>query len=344
MHRGCRPHSRQNKCPQAQARGAKARIALQTVQGPQAIRRFVKQLHTSVPAEDLDHLSGSTTEPLTRALAAQHADTQLLSVMIHDEVTPEILGLMPNLQFLITRSDGYDHLPLAWCKAQGIHVHHLEGYATESVAEMALAMLLSIRRRLPEAQAHMTRTWDRRALIGQPLRTCTIGILGTGRIGSRLAKMLLALGHTVVAHDIAPSASLEAHERFTYLPWDAFWRTADTVSIHVPLNPTTRHLVDADALAQMPPGACLVNTSRGAVVDEEAVLAALDGRLGGFAADVLAGEPDPPNRKRFAQHENVLLSPHIAAFDTATIAARYSWTADIINDIQAGTPAPYRIV
>jgi len=309
---------------------------------------------TSVPPAETDLARGALpgaaieAEPFGEGTAARHPDARVLCIMIHDEVPVGLLERLPGLQALVTRSDGYDHLPLAWLKDRGIPAFHLEGYATESVAHLATMMLIALARRVPEAAA-MTAgrgpagtgpRWDRSGLVGRHLNELTVGVLGTGRIGSAVAGTLTGLGVQVLGHDIAPRADLETLPGFRYAgSLEALLGGSDALTLHVPLDGSTRGLIDGPALARMRPGSLLVNTARGGVVDTVAVAGALEsGHLAGFAADTLPGEPDPPDLPRLAAHPNVLLTPHLGAHNHATLGRRYEVTARIVHAVLAGRP------
>lgn len=308
---------------------------------------------TNVPAHDAETVA--ETLPGSEASQRSIQDSQpppggpvrVLSLTIHDRLTPALLDALPDLEAVVTRSDGFDHLPLDDLRRRGVAAYHLEGYATASVARLALTMLQCLLRRLPEA-GHRLRTgsWTREPFVGRDLDEVTVGVLGAGRIGGSLARMVTALGGRVLAHDPVRDPALDGVVRWTD-GLDDLLRRSDALSLHVPLTPATRGLLDADRLALLPPGAVLVNTARGDVVDQGAVEAALrGGRLAGYAADVLPGEPHCPDLERFRDLPNVLLSPHLGAHNTATLRRRYEATATIARAVLEGRPeavAAYRV-
>ncbi len=290
----------------------------------------------SVPAHEaryLGGLPGATTEGPGR----------ILSCMIHDQLTPDDLQ---GFTAVITRSDGYDHLPAAWMREHGVAGYHLEGYATDSVAHLALTMLLALARRIPESMASTRTDWTREHLVGRHLPELRVGVVGLGRIGRRLVALLDALGVATVGYDIDPEAVAQGtrHTRGTLADVQA----CDAITLHVPLDASTRRLVDTDFLAHMRPGSLLVNTARGDVVDTAAIAASLDGgHLAGYAADVLPDEPAAPDRALLAGRPDVLLTPHIGAQNHGTIAARYAQLAHIATALLEGRPedvAAYRVI
>ncbi len=304
---------------------------------------FQDVLLTSVPDHEQSlarHLlPGAQVEarPLGPAVVQDHPDTRVLSVMIHDRPTPDLLGRLPRLEGVVTRSTGFDHLPLNWLASQRMPACYLPGYTSQSVAELTLALMLALVRRLPEAAAETGNQeapgWRRDHLVGRRLDEITIGLLGVGKIGQATARTLSALGATVRGYDIAPQPLDVPGFRYVATLHDLL-TTSDLLSIHVPLNDATRGLVGAKELALLPQGAMLVNTARGAVVNQEAVEAALrSGHLAGYAADVLPGEPNPPDLHRFAGRPNVILTPHLGAHNRATLQRRYQDTASACKAI-----------
>lgn len=280
--------------------------------------------------------------------AGRHAapEARWATVSIHDPVDANWLEVHPRLQAVVTRSAGHDHVDLDAARRRGVAVYTLGDYAADAVADHAVAMLLSLLHRIPQGQDAVRSGWRREGLVGRHLGAATVGVIGSGAIGGRTALRLAALGCPAVkVYDIVPDA-VPTHPRIRGVPFDEAM-ACDAVTLHVPLDDATRGLVGSGAIGRMPPGAVLVNTARGGVVDLDAVLGALDaGALSGYAADVLAGEPDPPGRARLARRSDVILTPHIAAYSRDVIAARWDRTAAILDALRAGRDdevAPYRV-
>lgn len=317
--------------------------------------RYDDVLLTSVPAADhaavRAFLPGARVEtaPISEALVARHHDARVVAVMIHDPVDETLLSGFDDLRGVITRSTGYDHLPLGWMRRHGVVACNLGDYAVPGVAHLALGFILALLRRTPEAMA-MTQgaarggqdppRWDRSGLVGRSLLDVTVGVLGTGRIGSRVVRDLVGLGATVVGHDLVRDPDLEKLAGFRYVdPLPAFLAASEVLTVHLPLTAETDQIIDRHALGLLPRGALLVNTARGRVVDTLAVLRALrSGRLAGFAADVLPGEPEPPLLPRLRDETNVLLTPHLGAYDRRSIEERYKATAEAARAILGPDP------
>ncbi|WP_030437896.1 NAD(P)-dependent oxidoreductase [Actinoplanes subtropicus] len=209
------------------------------------------------------------------------------------------------VRYVSTRSVGYDHIDVGYAESVGITVGDV-GYSPDGVADYTVMLMLmtlrharSVVRRM---DAHDYRLND---LRGRELRDLTVGVIGTGGVGSAVMDRLWGFGCLVLAHDDCPAAY--AH----YVPLDDLLRQSDIVTIHTPLTPATRHLLDARRIAQMKPGAVVINTGRGALLDTEALVLALDsGQLGGAALDV--PEYESPVLSRLREMPNVLISPRVA--------------------------------
>lgn len=210
---------------------------------------------------------------------------------------------------------GLDNIDVATATRLGIPVVHAPDSSTQSVAEHALMLAFALSRQLGRVdRAVKEGRWDvRESYRGLELAGKTLGIVGLGRIGRRTAELGQALGLRVVAW-----SPRSGDERFTALPLEELLAASDVVSLHLALTPETRGLIDRERLARMKPGAILVNTARGALIDEPALAAALaSGRLAGAGLDVLAQEPPPPDHP-LLHLENVLITPHTAGLtDTA---------------------------
>jgi phosphoglycerate dehydrogenase-like enzyme len=309
-------------------------------------------LHVSVPCQEApwaeQFLVGAeaavTARPLSAAVVAENAEVRVLSISSQDTLDLSLVEELGGLQAVVTRSTGFDHLPLEGLRGMGVRAYHLDDYASRSVAEHTLLFLLMLLRRVPEATwATGGRSgppvWDRTRLQGRGLGDVTVGVLGTGRIGSRVVRLLCGLGVEVVGYDLVPDPLLVKVKGFRYVgSLRELLGASDALTIHVPLNEDTRVLIGAQALDALPEGAVVVNTARGAVVDEQEVARRLrDGRLGGYAADVLTGEPKPTQGLTlFRDLSNVVLTPHLAAYDEAALHARYQVTAKVTGLIVDG--------
>jgi lactate dehydrogenase-like 2-hydroxyacid dehydrogenase len=268
-------------------------------------------------------------------------EVRVLSISSADRPTAESLDQFPSLEAVITRSDGFDHLPAEHLRERGIAAYNLGDYATDAVTEVTLAYLTLLLRRFHQGWARIrSGSWARKGLEGIALRHAEVGIVGVGHIGSSVANRLLSLGARVTGYDILRKPEW-IHLAAGTFSWASDLRSAiqgmDAVTLHVPLTAETRRMVNHEALRWFSPGSVLVNTARGDIVDGLAIADAIrEGRLGGYAADVLSGEPNPPGLASVASLDGILLSPHIASFDRRTIEERYVRSARIAHAIFEG--------
>lgn len=229
--------------------------------------------------------------------------------------TAEVIDQLARCRAIIRYGIGVDSVDLEAATRRGIWVVNVPDYCIDEVASFALTLLLACWRKLVPAvdQVRRHRSWSMDALrpIGD-LAQQTLAVIGFGRIGQSLARKAKALGLQVVAHDPHVDEAVARSQGVTLLPLPDALSRADYVSLHAPLTPQTRHLINRDTLALMKPSAYIINTSRGGLIDEDALREALDqGRLAGAALDVLAQEP-PGSDHPLVGHPRVLVTPHMA--------------------------------
>lgn len=246
------------------------------------------------------------------------ADADALVVRTAGVYDAEVMDAAPRLKVIGRHGVGYDHVDIKAATARGILVVYTPGANTESVAEHALAMMIGLSKHFPQQGRSLRegRFHDRTAYCGRDILGRTLGIIGYGRIGKRLGEIAhRTFGMKVLYHDILPmSAEDEARAGAARLPFDEVLSRSEYVSMHVPLDASTRRMIDARALGLMRSDAILLNTCRGPVVDEQAVAEALDaGRLYGYGADVYDREPPPADHPLVHHKGNVMLTPHSAA-------------------------------
>ena len=239
-------------------------------------------------------------------------------------VGPRELDLLPDLRLVANYGVGYDRVDVAACHERGVAVTNTPGVLDAAVADMTLALILACRRHLVESdrfvrEGRWQRGWARPELLGRDLARSTLGLVGMGRIGSQVARRAEAFGMRVVHH-----------RRSDGLPLDELLHTSDVVSLHVPLTPETDGLISRERLRLLRDGATLINTARGAIVDEEALLDELvSGRISA-GLDVFAHEPHVP--ERLLDLPNVVLAPHIAS---ATVETRAAMTRVLVDNVLA---------
>lgn len=265
-------------------------------------------------------------------------DCDALIVRTHTRVSRELLAAGRRLRVVGVAGVGTDLVDTAAAAALGIRVVNTPGAATEAVADLTLALILLLLRPVPRLAAAYQRGefWVARDQPhGPELNELTVGIVGMGRIGSRVGRICAAgFGARVLYNDIVPVGPFDFPAESVDKP--TLWARSDVVSLHVPLTDLTRHLINADVLARMRPSARLINTARGAVVDTMALTAALQqGRLAGAALDVTDPEPLPPDHPLFAC-DRCLLTPHVAARTPGGLR-RMSGVVDDVLAVLSGT-------
>ncbi|MEJ0018604.1 MAG: 2-hydroxyacid dehydrogenase [Acetobacteraceae bacterium] len=256
--------------------------------------------------------------------------------------TPEIIAAAPRLRLIQKIGVGVDTIDLEAARARGLPVCNLPGANSRAVAELALALMLAVLRRLPRFDAAMRRgEWDDPVLqngIGE-LGGSTVGLVGYGAIPRLLAPVLSALGCRVLYTARSPKPDAVGEWR----PLDVLLAEADVLSLHVPLVPQTARLIDAAALARMKPGAILINTARGGVVDQAALSEALaSGRLAGAGLDAFVHEPHDASELLF-RLPNVVLTPHIAWVTTGTFDRSFALAAENCRRLEAGETLLHRV-
>lgn len=242
--------------------------------------------------------------------------------LLSDRVDAELLDRAPGLRVVANYAVGYDNVDVAAASERGIWVTNTPGVLTEATADLAFALLLACARRVVEGDAYMRAGrftgWQPKLLLGVDLVGATLGIVGLGRIGQAVARRARGFGMRVVYHNrqrLEPTAE----EGATFMGLDELLRVSDVVSLHCPGGPATRHMLDARRLELMKPGAILVNTGRGTLVDEGALVEALRaGRLRGAGLDVF--EREPALHPGLADLPNVVLAPHAGSATEGTRA------------------------
>lgn len=299
-------------------------------------------------------------QPLTKDNVSEHQDAEVISTFIYSKLGHDVLEQLPNLKMITTRSTGFDHIDLDYCSEHGITVCYVPTYGDNTVAEHVFALLLALSHRVVHA-VDRTRKGDFsfEGLCGFDLRGKTIGVVGTGNIGRCVVKIAKGFDMNVVAADIDPDEEFAERAGFEYVELDELLAQADIVTLHVPGNKATHHLLSSEEFATLKDGAVLINTSRGNVVDVLALQHALaEGKISAAGLDVLPEEPiireeaellrtvfneEHDVRNLLADHillhmDNVLITPH-TAFNTHEAVQRIiDTTCDNITAFAEGSP------
>jgi len=216
----------------------------------------------------------------------------VISPFIHSPFTADLINQLPELKFIPTRSTGFDHIDLVATATKNIIVSNVPSYGVNTVAEQAFALLLAVSRKIIESVDRTKRSdFDRDGLQGFDLAGKIIGVIGTGQIGYHVVKIAYGFGMKIIAYDPYPNDQITKEFGVEYMDLDELLSQSDVITLHVPYMPTTHHIINKDNIKQMKKGAILINTARGALVDNEALLDALqDGTLVGAGLDVIEGE------------------------------------------------------
>jgi D-3-phosphoglycerate dehydrogenase len=275
---------------------------------------------------EVDEVEADREQLLTRV-----SDYDALFICIRNVIDREVIERGARLRYIATPTTGTDHIDLDAARERGVKVLSLAGETTflrdvTATAELTWGLLLALIRKLPLAHQSVVRgEWQRDQLRGTELRGKTLGVIGYGRLGRMVAEYGRAFRMKVLAFDRNPERDAP-HVGFVGL--EELIRGSDVVSLHLPLTPETDGFFGAAKLSQMKPGAVLINTSRGRIVDEGALLQALrDGTIAGAAVDVLAGETSnradwlagDPMRNYASEHSNLIITPHIGGVTTDSV-------------------------
>ncbi|MCX6787283.1 MAG: NAD(P)-binding domain-containing protein [Candidatus Kaiserbacteria bacterium] len=314
-------------------------------------------VRTKLQGEDIVFHEGSlaTFPDLTDPEAA------VLCTFVESKIGEAEFARFPALKLIATRSTGFDHIDLAAAKARSITVVNVPFYGENTVAEFAFALLLALSRRIIDADEHVRETgsFSHDNLRGFDLAGKTIGVIGTGHIGVHVIRMANGFGMKVIGFDAYPNVELAQKLGFSYVPLTELLAASDIVTIHVPYNKDTHHLINKENIKNLKKGAHLINTARGTVVETEALVEALkNGTLAGAGLDVLEEEGDmndelalltAPHPKEselktvlenhyLINHPRVIVTPHLAFNTTEAVTRILDTTIENIKNFSAGSP------
>lgn len=258
---------------------------------------------------------------LTLDTAPLASEAEVVSVFVNSEVRKEVIDSLPRLKCINTRSTGFDHIDVEYAQSKGINVCYVPSYGSHTVAEFAFGLILTLSRKLFDAHHQLREgaSFNLSKLKGFDLFGKTIGIVGTGRIGQNVVKIAHGFGMNILAFDLFPKEDLAKEFGFKYVPLEELLAESDVVTIHVPYTKETFHLLNSDNLMRIKPGAILVNTARGEIIETEALLACLkSGLISAAGLDVLEGERELKDEmhlltdpKSHIDHMKQLVEDHI---------------------------------
>jgi glyoxylate reductase len=298
----------------------------------------------ALPFEALDRLQAQhevdewpgAMPPSPAEMRAGVAEAEGLLSLVTDRVDAAVLDAAPRLRAIANMAVGTDNIDLEAAAARGIPVGNTPDVLTDATADLAFALLLALARRIVPGAAAVRagdwKTWEPAADLGADLTGATLGIVGWGRIGQAVARRAEGFGIDVLHSS-----------RSSGVPLEELLERADFVSVHTPLTPETRGLIDAAALKRMKPTALLINTARGGVVDQDALRAALlDGEIAGAALDVTEPEPLPADHP-LLDAPNLLVVPHVGSATVRTRAKMAAMAVDNLLAALAGRPMPHPV-
>ena len=266
-------------------------------------------------------------KPLSDKLVKKCKNAEILCGMIYSDFSGKNLSKLPNLKLVVTRSVGYDHVDLKWCEKNNIPVCNVPDYGSHVIAEHVFALLLASIRHVLEGEERTEKDkffW--KGLRGIALKGKTLGVIGTGKIGMHVCR-IASLGFLmdVIAYDPYPNKDKAMEYHFKYVKsLNDIWKKSDIITLHVPLFPKTKHMINAKTIAKMKDGVVLINTARGGLIDTKALVKAIKaGKFRDVALDVLEHEDNIKKNDEILHLPGVIITPHIAFYADDSVDKMY---------------------
>lgn len=233
-------------------------------------------------------------------------DAEIVSCFIYSQITKEVVDKLPNLKYIATRSTGYDHIDIECCKGKGIHVANVPEYGSNTVAEHTFALLLSLTRKIYQSvNQSKNLNFEHEQIRGVDLEGKTIGIIGLGKIGQHVMRIAKGFGMNILAYSHSQDQELLKKYEFQYVDLDKLLRNSDVITLHLPFNEHTKHILNKENVLTLKRGSYLINTARGGLIETEAIVQGLEkGILEGVGLDVLEEE------KELSEEVVILTSQH----------------------------------
>ncbi|MCB6992034.1 2-hydroxyacid dehydrogenase [bacterium 210820-DFI.6.37] len=248
----------------------------------------------------------------------------------------EVIESCPNLKFIDIAFTGVDHVDIQAAQRMGIAVSNASGYSNDSVAELTLCMMLSLLRNVPQVDQRCRNGQTKDGLVGNELRGKTVGIIGTGAIGSRVGELCRAFGCKTIAYN--GFSKKESTEEITYLPLEEMLSQSDIITLHCPVTEQSKGLINAESLRSVKDGAILINAARGPVVDSQALADALNrGKVAGAGIDVFEKEPPLEKDHPLLRTPNTIVTPHVAFATAESMEKRAKIVFDNIDSWLSGS-------
>lgn len=280
----------------------------------------MKMIHFDVDSSFFPYLEGEKfPSSIQNIPKGKTFDCSAISIKSNSKVNLKTLSHFPILKLIVTRTVGTDHIDLEECKKRKITVYRIVDYGSFAVAEHALALMLYGARRIGEANNKVKRgIFSYENLCGNTVYEKTVGIIGTGRIGLDLIKLLKPFNTTILAYDIFQNKKAESELGFNYVDLAELLKKSDFISLHAPFTQETRHLINSDAIDQMKKNVVLINTARGGLIDTNSLIKNIK-KFSFVGLDVLENEEHFDKNNPLLKFSNVLITPHIAFFTDATV-------------------------
>lgn len=299
-----------------------------------------------------------TDKKLDAETAGLFSDAEIISTFIYSPVNADIISQLPNLRFVTTRSTGFDHIDVDFCKSKGIVVSNVPEYGSHTVAEHTFALILALTRKIHQSinQAKQL-NFDHKEIKGMDIFGKNLGIIGLGKIGIEVLKIAKGFGMNVFVYTRTQDPQLAAQYGFTYLDIDSLLTQSDIVTLHLPYSQATHHILNSQNIQKMKKGSYLINTARGGLVETEAILSGLQSHiLAGVGMDVLEEEKELSEEVDILSasyqqqadlkmlvldhvlmnHPQVVITPHNAFNSTEALERILAVTTENIKNFQEG--------
>jgi lactate dehydrogenase-like 2-hydroxyacid dehydrogenase len=296
----------------------------------------MKTAHFDVDKEIKKYLTGLlftfslTSENLKKI--SDRKNIKIITIKSQSVITNKILAYFPNLELIITRTVGVDHIDLEACKKRNINIKNIPDYGASNIAEHALALLTNGSRNIVQANKEVhTGKFDYRNFLGISFKNKTLGVIGTGKIGLELIKLMQNFGLNIICYDIFKNEKASKDLNFKYVELDNLLKNSDFISIHVPLFPSTNHLIGEKEIKLIKDNVVLVNTSRGEIIDTKSLTKNIK-KFKAVCLDVIEGEKTFNKTNPLLKYNNVVITPHIGFYTDDSVKNIGQITKKYIND------------
>ena len=308
--------------------------------------------HFSIPEWQQNHLKNALdttssffTQNIQEIDLSLIQDAEIISVFIQDDVSAQIISKLPKLKLIVTRSTGFDHIDLEEAKKRNILVENVPGYGSNTVAEHGFALLLALTKNTSKINVRTKNlNFEYMDCLGLDLHNKTIGVMGSGRIGKNMIQIAKGFDMNVLVYDIFKDEFLAESLNFKYVELDYLIQNSDIISLHLPLLPETKHILNQEKLKLAKSGSYLINVSRGELIANQDLAWALDqGIFAGVALDTLDGEKDmfkngaTELQAKILKDERVIYTPHSAYYTKEALQRILDQTAQNILNFKKGT-------